>query len=251
MEAGEYEATVTVTDAAGVVTTSESVTITVQDPPGNMPPNVEAAADPIRGTAPLAVQFSSDATDPDGDTLVITWAFGDGGTATGARPPVHTYTAPGVYTATVTARDPGGRTGTDTVQVTVTAPPVAAAPPAATGDVVEESAAVAPALQVTRSQSVARVVSRGLRFTVACGTACSVTSTLKIADNRRLGRSATRSIAAGDTRRLVLKLDRNVRRNLAAAMRKAKLRNLRATLVLKIRTAEGTTTVRKAIVLYR
>ena len=123
MEAGVYDATVTVTDAAGVVTTSESVRITVLDPPGNMPPNVEAAADPIRGTAPLAVQFSSDPTDPDGDTpLEVTWAFGDGGTATGVRPPVHTYTAPGVYTATVTVRDPGGLTATDTVQVTVNAP---------------------------------------------------------------------------------------------------------------------------------
>ena len=203
------------------------------------------------------MQFSSDPTDPDGDTpLTVTWAFGDGGTATGARPPVHTYTAPGVYTATVTVTDPGGLTGTDTVQVTVNAPagpPGVAAPPAATGDVREESVAGAPALQVTRSQSVARVVRRGLRYTVACDAACSVTSTLRIAgeDNQRLGKTASRSIAAGDSRRLVLKLDRNVRRNLVSAMRKAKLRNLRATLVLKIRTADGTTTVRKAVVLRR
>ena len=49
----------------------------------------------------------------------------------------------------------------------------------------------------------------------------------------------------------MLRLDRNVSSNLASAMRKAKLRNLRATLVLKIRTAEGTTTVRKAVVLRR
>ena len=49
----------------------------------------------------------------------------------------------------------------------------------------------------------------------------------------------------------MLRLDRNVRRNLVSAMRKAKLRNLRATLVLKIRTADGTTTVRKAVVLRR
>ncbi len=257
MEAGVYDATVTVTDAAGVVTTSESIRITVLDPPGNMPPNIEAAADPIRGTAPLPVQFSSDPTDPDRDTpLTVTWAFGDGGTATGARPPVHTYTAPGVYTATVTVTDPGGLTGTDTVQVTVNAPagpPSVAAPPAATGDVRGESVAGAPALQVNRSQSVARVVRRGLRYTVACDAACNVTSTLRIAgeDNQRLGKAASRSIAAGDSRRLVLKLDRNVRRNLVAAMRRAKLRNLRATLVLKIRTAEGTTTVRKAVVLKR
>ena len=49
----------------------------------------------------------------------------------------------------------------------------------------------------------------------------------------------------------MLRLDRSIRRNLVAAMRRAKLRNLRATLVLKIRTADGTTTVRKAVVLRR
>jgi hypothetical protein len=108
-------------------------------------------------------------------------------------------------------------------------------------------------LRVAASQKVARVVRSGMRFTVACDAACSVTSTLRIAgaDNQRLGKAASRSIAAGDSRRLVLKLDRGVSRNLVAAMRKAKLRNLRATLVLKIRTAEGTSTVRKAVVLRR
>jgi PKD repeat protein len=254
MEKGVYFATVRVTDAAGVVTTSAQVKITVDDPPGNKPPNaVEAAADPLRGTAPLPVQFSSHPTDPDGDTLVVTWDFGDGGTATGAIPPVHTYTAPGVYVATVTVRDPGGLTATDTVSVTVNAPAGSLGVAAPPGDVVEESAAAAPVLQVTRSQSVARVVRRGLRFTVACDAACSVSSALRIAggDRQRLGRAAASRIGAGDSRRLVLRLDRNVRSNLVAAMRKAKLRNLRATLVLKIRTAEGTTTVRKAVVLRR
>ena len=48
----------TVTDAAGASTTSDPITITVENPPGNVPPNVEAAADPTSGTAPLRVQFS-------------------------------------------------------------------------------------------------------------------------------------------------------------------------------------------------
>ena len=39
--------------------------------------------------------------------------------------------------------------------------------------------------------------------------------------------------------------------NLVGAMRKAKVRTVRATLVMKITTAEGTTTVRKAVVLRR
>jgi PKD repeat protein len=260
MEAGVYDATVRVTDAAGVVTTSESIRITVLNPPGNKPPNTpEAAADPIRGTAPLAVQFSTHPTDPDADTpLTVTWDFGDGSPpATGARPPVHTYTTPGVYTATVTVTDPGGLTATDTVQVTVNAPAGSggqgvAAPPPAAGEVEAESIS-APAVRVPTRHTAARVVKRGLRFTVACDAACSVTSTLRMAGagNQRLGKAAARRIGAGDSRRLVLRLDRQVRRNLVAAMRKAKLRNLRATLVLKIRTADGTTTVRKAVVLRR
>ena len=108
-------------------------------------------------------------------------------------------------------------------------------------------------MRVTKRHKVARVIKRGLRYTVACEAACRVTSTLRIAgaDRERLGKAAARSIAAGASRAFVLRLDRKVRRNLVSAMRKAKLRNLRATLVLKIRTAEGTTTVRKAVVLRR
>jgi hypothetical protein len=107
-------------------------------------------------------------------------------------------------------------------------------------------------VRVTKRHNVARVIKRGLRYTVACEAACRVTSTLRIAGaNQRLGKAAARSIAAGASRAFVLRLDRKVRRNLVSAMREAKLRTLRATLVLKIRTAEGTTTVRKAVVLRR
>ena len=124
-------------------------------------------------------------------------------------------------------------------------------PPPAARDVAAESVG-APTVTVPSRHRAARVVKRGLRFSVACDAACSVTSTLRIAgDGQRLGKASARSVRAGDSRRVVLRLDRKVRRNLVAAMRKAKLRNLRATLVLKIRTAEGTTTVRKAVVLRR
>ena len=64
------------------------------------------------------MRFSSAATDPDGDQLLITWAFGDGTQGAG-RNATHTYTTPGTYDATVTVRDAGGLTATDTVVVTV------------------------------------------------------------------------------------------------------------------------------------
>ena len=235
MTPGTYDATVTVTDAAGASTTSDPITITVEDPPGNVPPNVEAAADPTSGTAPLRVQFSAAATDPDGDHVLISWNFGDGTGGAGAAV-AHTYTTPGVYNAVVTVRDQGGLTDTATVQVTVTgaggsslgnvaplggdtgaggSPPGNLAPPG--GDVASET------VRVTKSQKVARVIKRGLRYTVACEAACRVTSTLRIAgaDNERLGKAAARSIAAGASRDFVLRLDRKVRGSLVSAMRKA------------------------------
>ena len=89
MTPGTYKATVTVTDAAGASTTSEPITITVENPPGNVAPNVEAAADPKAGTAPLRVQFTAAATDPDGDHVLI------GGTsATGRTAPARPWRTP-------------------------------------------------------------------------------------------------------------------------------------------------------------
>jgi hypothetical protein len=101
-----------------------------------------------------------------------------------------------------------------------------------------------------RAHKVARVLKRGLRYVVSCETRCKVTSVLRI-QGQRLGKSGARTVAAGHSRKIVLRLDRNVSRNLVAAMRKAHVRNLKATLVLKITSADGTRTVRRAVVLKR
>ncbi len=89
-------------------------------------PVAQAAADKQSGQAPLKVKFSSaGSTDADGDTLTYSWDFGDGDTSTSANP-THTYKANGTYTATLTAKDPDGRTGSSSVQIVVgnTAPKV-------------------------------------------------------------------------------------------------------------------------------
>ncbi|MFD7709396.1 PQQ-dependent sugar dehydrogenase [Streptomyces sp. NPDC059786] len=89
-------------------------------------PVAQAAADRTSGQAPLRVHFSSaGTTDADGDALTYSWDFGDGATATAANPS-HRYTKNGTYTATLTAKDPDGRTGSASVQVVVgnTAPTV-------------------------------------------------------------------------------------------------------------------------------
>ncbi|GAB2975270.1 lectin [Streptomyces pseudoechinosporeus] len=89
-------------------------------------PVAQAAADRTSGQAPLRVKFSSAGTsDADGDSLTYNWDFGDGGTSTSANP-THKYTKNGTYTATLTAKDPSGRTGSSSVQIVVgnTAPKV-------------------------------------------------------------------------------------------------------------------------------
>ena len=83
----------------------------------NRPPVVVAHADKVAGLLPLHVQFSSaDTFDPDGDPLRIVWQFGDG-PQTKYPNPSHTYTEPGVYTATLTATDPSGATTSKSITI--------------------------------------------------------------------------------------------------------------------------------------
>ncbi|QQM39771.1 PQQ-dependent sugar dehydrogenase [Streptomyces liliifuscus] len=89
-------------------------------------PVAQAAADRTSGQAKLKVKFSSAGTaDADGDALTYSWDFGDGGTSTSANP-TYTYKKNGTYTATLTAKDATGRTGSASVRIVVgnTAPKV-------------------------------------------------------------------------------------------------------------------------------
>ena len=88
----------------------------------NAAPRVTAAAAPTSGTAPLAVDFTGEATDPEGEALTYEWAFGDGTTATGQNVS-HTYQNPGTFTAKLTVTDARGAKGSDTVQIKVNHPP--------------------------------------------------------------------------------------------------------------------------------
>jgi len=73
-------------------------------------------ADPDFGPPPLSVSFTSE-VECSQPNVQYKWDFGDGTTSTEANP-VHTYTKPGEYTATLTVTA-GQVTATDEIDITV------------------------------------------------------------------------------------------------------------------------------------
>ena len=129
--AGNYVATLTVTDNQGATGTA-TVAITVAAPNANQPPVATASGSPTSGKAPLAVSFTGSGTDPDGSVASYAWTFGDGGSSN-KQNPSHTYQTAGSYVATLTVTDNQGATGSATVAITVTAPSINHVPVANAG----------------------------------------------------------------------------------------------------------------------
>jgi len=182
------------------------------------------------------------------------WDFGDAAhTKAGGESAAFTYTQPGTYSAKVTVTDPGGKSATATVQIVVKAKTTTTGsvqPPGRDEGGVQGEETSQPLVRMGKRFKVQRVLKRGLRYTVACEVECRVSSVLKV-QGERLGKSNARRIAGGHSRKIVVRLDRTVRRNLVAAMRNAGVRRVKATLVLKVRTADGTKTIRRAVTLQR
>ena len=89
----------------------------------NKAPLAVATSNVSTGQAPVLVEFSSNgSSDPDGFIDGYAWDFGDGSPVSSAPNPNHTYVAGGVYTASLTVIDNGGKTVTTTVVVIVTPP---------------------------------------------------------------------------------------------------------------------------------
>ena len=86
---------------------------------GNQSPVIEAiAANPTSGNAPLSVNFTSTVTDQEGDPIAYAWSFGDGATSTQANPS-HTYTANGIYHATLVVSDGNSSISSNPIKVSV------------------------------------------------------------------------------------------------------------------------------------
>ena len=124
--AGTYQVTLTVTDDKGL-STSVTNPVTATAAPANVAPVAAFTA----GVQELTVSVDgSTSTDTDGTVATYAWAFGDGGTATGATAS-HVYAAGGTYQVTLTVTDNKGLTNASTQPVTVTAPIPNKAPTAA------------------------------------------------------------------------------------------------------------------------
>jgi len=91
----------------------------------NLPPIATVDARPTEGPEPLTVNFSSaGSSDPEGQPLTYSWAFGDGGTSTAANP-VHTYTVRGGYTVRLTVSDGVNSTLAAPLSINAGNPPIA------------------------------------------------------------------------------------------------------------------------------
>ncbi|GCD90237.1 PKD domain-containing protein [Nocardioides sp. LS1] len=100
--------------------------------PANTAPTATAKATPQAAKTGQTVTFSgvgsTDAETP--DNLDYSWDFDNGGSTKDAagRDVSHAFNSPGTYDVTLLVTDPGGKTDTDTVQVTVSDPPGNQAP---------------------------------------------------------------------------------------------------------------------------
>jgi len=117
VSAGTYTVRLTVTDNDGL-TNAASTTAQITDGTGLQSP-VANPAGPYQGTTSSPVAFDGSASsDPDGTVVSYDWSFGDGGTASGARP-THAYTTAGTYTVALTVTDDTGRKGTATTTASI------------------------------------------------------------------------------------------------------------------------------------
>jgi PKD repeat protein len=128
-QGGSYVFRLTATDAAGL-SASDEVTIVV--PLQDLAPSVSAGPDQS-AISGQQVTLQGSASDPEGGTVTLLWQQVSGPPATLSNPtaaqPTFTPGANGTYIFNLTASDPGGRSSTDTVAITVTDPGSSNLPP--------------------------------------------------------------------------------------------------------------------------
>ena len=230
---GRYTVTLSVTDSDGVTSVEDFVEMEVSpenSAPSNAPPSATFTFVPATPVAGQEVSFAGRVSDPDGDAVTLSWAFGDGTTAIGVSP-THTYTTPGSYTVALTATDEHGA-GTATFDtLTVGSPggatsPTGGSPPGGSELLAEPVTPVPNATRPVMMQPfpivriagivLARGVSvrvlsvrapRGARLRVRCqGRGCPVASLVRTSTTRIVRfRRFERTLPAGATLELFVR----------------------------------------------
>jgi len=95
----------------------ERITLTLKEQ--NDPPKASFDFTPTSPEVDQWIEFTQQATDPDGEVTDYYWTFGDGYSAN-VKNPTHTYVKPGNYTATLEVTDNDGKTDKITKEITVT-----------------------------------------------------------------------------------------------------------------------------------
>ncbi|MEM9935524.1 MAG: PKD domain-containing protein, partial [Bacteroidota bacterium] len=115
-EIGEYIAEVTVIDEDGLIATCQK-TITVTNE--NIPPTLSCSISPESGQAPLTVEVSAAAQDPDGDDQLLSYEWNFGGLATSTNiNDSYIFDSAGTYVISLTVTDENG--GKNSCESTIT-----------------------------------------------------------------------------------------------------------------------------------
>ena len=126
---GVHNLLLTVTDDSGdSATDSSSATVTITVNAAMLPTanaGTDLAVPETDGEAGELVTLTGSATDPDGTITSYEWLLGQ--TSLGFGATLRTRLADGVNVVTLRVTDNAGNTATDTVQITVAAPPEAVA----------------------------------------------------------------------------------------------------------------------------
>jgi PKD repeat protein len=167
--------------------------------PANTPPTAAF------GTTVSQLSVAADgtaSTDAQGPIAGYSWNWGDGQTDTGATA-THVYEEAGTYTVTLTVTDAGGLTGSTSKSVTVTAPPVNAAPTAAFTSSVANLAATFDGTGSSDTDGTIAswewsygdgTTGTGATSSHTYATAGTFTATLTVTDNQGATATASRSV---------------------------------------------------------
>jgi hypothetical protein len=182
------------------------------------PPEIAPVAVPPSGFAGQVLGFGAVASDTLSGVDSVSWAFGDGSTATGAAA-THAYTSAGAFGPTVTVTDAAGNSATASGATSIAALPSGSsrAAPGPPGPPAAEPLGVALGRLPARLKRRA-LLRRGVRVTIEPDRASAITAellgTLSGARGARAGDLvlAERALARASGRRsLVLKVARRLR----------------------------------------